>query len=333
MRAARATACSNIALVKYWGKRAGTDPDLNLPDVGSLSLTLADLSTDTTVEPAPGGADVFELDGAPLTGRPAERVATHLDRVWTAAGGSGPRPACRVVSRNHLPTAAGLASSASGFAALTVAAAAAFGADLDATALSALARRGSGSAARSIFGGFVRLDRGRALDGSDCTARPVAGPDHWDVRLIVVRTAAGPKAVGSTEGMERCRTTSPYYPAWVETSEADLDAATAAVEARDLDALGPIMEHSCFKMHAAMMASRPPLLYWRGPTVEAIRAVWSLRDEGLSAYLTIDAGPHVKVLCAAADAATVAERMGTVPGVEAVSIHAPGPDARVEVLP
>ncbi|RMG94480.1 MAG: diphosphomevalonate decarboxylase [Deltaproteobacteria bacterium] len=333
MRSARATACSNIALVKYWGKRADTDPDLNLPDVGSLSLTLADLATVTTVRPAVDGRDHFELDGVPLDGRPARRIAEHLDRVWAAAGLRGSRPACVVESENHLPTAAGLASSASGFAALTCAAAAAFEADLDDAALSALARRGSGSAARSIFGGFVRLDRGVRPDGSDCVARPVAGPDHWDVRLLVVRTTTGPKKVGSTEGMERCRTTSPYYRAWVETSEADLDAATEAVLDRDIDRLGPIMEHSCFKMHAAMMASRPPLLYWKGTTVDAIHEVWALREAGCPAYLTIDAGPHVKVLVPANRADEAAGRLRTVPGVEAVTIHAPGPAARVEVLP
>ncbi len=333
MRSARATACSNIALVKYWGKRPDTDPDLNLPDVGSLSLTLADLATVTTVTPSDDGQDRFELDGRPLEGRPAERVARHLDRVYRAGGGAGRRPPCRVVSVNHFPTAAGLASSASGFAALSCAAAAAFETDLDAAALSALARQGSGSAARSIFGGFVRLDRGTRPDGRDCVARPVAAPDHWDVRLVVVQTTTGPKAVGSTEGMERCRTTSPYYPAWVETSQADLDAATEAVRARDLDRLGPIMEHSCFKMHAAMMASRPPLLYFRGPTVEAVRTVFDLRQNGLAAYVTIDAGPHVKVLTHARDAAAVAEHLRRVPGVAAVSVHAPGPAARVEVLP
>ncbi len=331
MNTARAVAHSNIALVKYWGKRTGVDEDLNLPAVGSLSLTLSDLRTETTVAPAP--ADRFELDGAAVTGKVADKVFAHLDRVWAATGAKGPRPGAHVTSRNHLPTAAGLASSASGFAALTLAAAGAYDLDAPREALSALARRGSGSAARSLWGGFVRLDRGRAPDGSDCVARQLHGPEHWDLRLLVVETTAGAKDVGSTEGMARCRDTSPYYGPWVATSEADLDAATKALAARDLAALGEVMEHSCFKMHAAMMASRPPLLYWNGTTLEAIRAVWAARSDGLAGYVTSDAGPHVKVLCAADQAEPLAARLAPVPGVLRVRTLSPGPDATLEVLP
>lgn len=215
MKPVRATACSNIALVKYWGKRTGVPAELNLPAVGSLSMTLDALRTETELGPAP--ADAFELDDRVVAGDEARKVLRHLDRVWAAAGRSGARPPARVRSWNHFPTAAGLASSASGFAALTVAANAAFEAELPAAVLSSLARQGSGSAARSIFGGFVRLDRGSAPDGSDCRARPIAGAEHWPLTLLVVQTTAGRKPIGSTDGMERCRQTSPYYPAWVET--------------------------------------------------------------------------------------------------------------------
>ncbi len=294
MKTATATAHSNIALVKYWGKRADAPPALNLPAVGSLSMTLDGLRTVTTV--AAAGSDSFSLDGEAVSGKPEQKVYAHLDRLWASAHET-PRPRCAVTSINHLPTAAGLASSASGFAALTMAAATAFELDLTTARLSEFSRMGSGSAARSIFGGFVRLDAGEAADGRDCVARPLAGAEDWPLRLVVVQTTRGVKPVGSTEGMQASRDTSPYYQPWVDTSIQDLDAAQAAIEARDLPRLGAIVEHSCFKMHACMMATVPPIVYWKPASLGAIHAVWAAREEGLHGYVTMDAGPHVKVLC------------------------------------
>ena len=336
IKASRAIAHSNIALVKYWGKREGSDPELNLPAVGSLSMTLGELRSVTEIRPAQ--LDRFVLDDEAVSGKPASKVFEQLDRVWRLGGRTGARPACAVVSRNHLPTAAGLASSACGFAALTVAAAGSFGLvdTLDAearTRLSAWARMGSGSAARSLWGGFVRLDAGEAADGSDCLARPLFGANHWDLRLLVVHTARGAKQVGSTGGMESSRLTSPYYPAWVATSRADLDAAEQALAARELEALGEVMEHSCFKMHACMFATRPPLLYWNGATLEVIRAVWQLREAGGPVgFVTSDAGPHVKILCRAHDAEALAAHLEQVAGVHQVQAVAPGPAASLELI-
>jgi diphosphomevalonate decarboxylase len=133
--------------------------------------------------------------------------------------------------------------------------------------------------------------------------------------------------------MERCRETSPYYPAWVDTSEADLDEAERALGSRDLPRLGRVMEHSCFKMHACMLATQPPLMYWRGTTLDVIREVWAARSDGTEGYVTSDAGPHVKVLCEAVTADTLAERLGAVQGVHEVQSVAPGPDATVEIEP
>jgi diphosphomevalonate decarboxylase len=329
----RATAHTNIALVKYWGKRPDEGADLNLPAVGSLSMTLAAYRTVTEVRPA--DADAFSLDGVELTGPPAGRIARHLDRTWALAdGGATPRPSCAVHSVNHVPTAAGLASSASGFAALTLAAATAFtdGAAPPREQLSALARRGSGSAARSLWGGFVRLDRGDAADGSDCVAGPVAPQDHWDVKLLIVHTATGAKKVGSTGGMEQCRKTSPYYDSWVASSQRDLEDATAYLQARNLSGLGAVMEHSCFKMHASMWAARPPLIYWNGVTLEVLGEVQRAREEGLTGWATSDAGPHVKVLCESSAAPRLMGRLRDVPGVVAVESLGVGPDPVVEVV-
>ncbi len=331
MKSATATAHTNIALVKYWGKRADAAPELNLPAVGSLSMTVDGLRTVTRVTAA--DEDLFALDGVRVEGTAAEKVFRHLDRVWSFRKPDGLRPRCQVVSTNYVPTAAGLASSASGFAALTVAAASAFELDLSAEDLSTLARMGSGSAARSIWGGFVRLDRGQRADGADCRARPIVAAGDWPLALVVVQVGRGAKPVGSTEGMERSRTTSPYYPAWVDTSPADLDTAEAALRSRDLPALGAVVEWSCFKMHACMWASRPPIVYWQPTSLAAIHTVWNARAEGLPGYVTMDAGPHVKVLAEAEHAEAIAERCRAVPGVEAVTICRPGPDASVEVGP
>lgn len=338
IRSARATAHSNIALVKYWGKREGVDPALNLPAVGSLSMTLDELRSATEIHA--GASDEFELDGETLTGKPASKVFEHLDLMWRSSGNPGDRPACRVTSINHLPTAAGLASSASGFAALTVAAAGAFGLtnqlggsdDPHRGPLAALARQGSGSAARSLWGGFVRLDAGSDPEGLDCVARQLFGRDHWALKLLVVHTARGAKAIASTGGMESSRLTSPYYPAWVASSSVDLDAAERALAERQLAQLGEVMEHSCFKMHACMLATRPPLVYWNGTTLEVIRAVWQARERGLAGWVTSDAGPHVKVLCDAGRADELARELAAVPGVHEVQAVAPGPDASLEIL-
>ena len=338
MTTAHAIAHSNIALVKYWGKRDGATPDLNLPAVGSLSMTLDTLRTETTVR-AGGDRDTFVLDQEAIEDTAAHKVFDHLDRVWAQLRPeAGPRPRAEVVSVNHLPTAAGLASSASGFAALTLAAAGAFCGDAERwrtepgrAELSALARRGSGSAARSLWGGFVRLDAGVRDDGQDCLARPVAPAGHWDVRLLVVHTARGAKPVGSTGGMQRCRETSPYYPAWVESSAADLEGATGHLRARELEGLGEIMEHSCFKMHAAMWATRPPLIYWNAGTMAALHAVADARADGLTGYATSDAGPHVKVLTTGTHADALADRLRAVDGVLDVQVLGVGPDASLEV--
>ncbi|MEZ4240892.1 MAG: diphosphomevalonate decarboxylase [Myxococcota bacterium] len=263
-------------------------------------------------------ADEVVLDGQARADRKVARVLDLLDPA---------RPPCRVVSDNDFPTGAGLASSASGFAALVVAAAAAAGRELPVDALSALARQGSGSACRSLHGGFVAWPLGERADGTDSVGVPVAPAEHWDLRLVVAVVSEGPKAVGSTEGMVRSRQTSPYWAAWVAMGPALCDEARQAVLARDLQRLGEAMETSTFAMHATMHTARPPLLYWHPQTVAALHAVQGLRAQGVGAWATMDAGPQVKVLCAPADAARVAEALA--PHVLRVDVHGPGGPARV----
>ncbi|TNE89189.1 MAG: diphosphomevalonate decarboxylase [Deltaproteobacteria bacterium] len=312
MNTATARAHANIALVKYWGKR---DTALNLPAVSSLSLTLDRFWTETTVTPAE--ADGVYIAGEPAAPKFAARALSFVDELLPG------RDPVRIDTHNSFPTGAGLASSASGFAALTLAAAHAGGLDLSTEALSAWARRGSGSACRSLWGGFVTWRKGEADDGSDSHGTPLAGPEHWDLRMLVAVVASGPKPIGSTAAMERTRDTSPYYGEWLATSEADVDEAEAAVRARDLPRLGEVMESSTFKMHATMHTARPMVNYWQPGTLACIHAVHALREQGVGAWLTMDAGPNVKVLCAPGDADRVAAALA--PHVERVERLGPGP--------
>ncbi len=319
-----ARSCANIALVKYWGKR---DAKLNLPVTGSFSLTLRELCTETAVAFDPA----FEVDSLELNGVPADEAATgkvgrFLDLIRAQAGID---LRARVVSANAFPTASGLASSSSAFAALAAAASTAAGVLLPPPVLSEFARRGSGSAARSIYGGWVDMQAGTREDGTDAIASPFLPEDHWDVRIVVGVTTRDAKATSSTDGMTTTTQTSPYYKVWVETQNADLAAMKEAVTARDLERVGELMEHNALKMHAAGMAARPGVLYWNGRTVDLIHTVRALRGEGVQAYFTIDAGPHVKVLCRAADAERVSAALAVVPGVRDTLVCSPGPGVQM----
>ena len=323
MTKATARACANIALAKYWGK---ADVKRNVPAVPSISLTLDQLVTETRVELDPSlESDVVKLDGRRATDSEAERVIAMLGRIRREAG---VRTRARVVSHNHFPTAAGLASSASGFAALAAAASAAAGIRFDARRLSALARASSASAARSIYGGFVELPAGSRGD-SDLAARQIAPPGHWSVRLVVALTEPGQKKVGSTEGMERSRKTSPYYRAWVEHAPKWSRKIKRAIKERDLDALGAAMEQSTLAFHCSAITSDPPIFYWRPATLAALDTVRGLRERGVSTWATMDAGPHVKTLCRVGDATRVRQALDRTAGVTRTWVAKPGPDVEV----
>jgi diphosphomevalonate decarboxylase len=308
-----ARALANVALVKYFGKR---DTELNLPAAGSLSIALEPLATTTTVEFDEAlPADRVALDDAPAPSEFAARVSRFLDLVRDRAGTS---LRARVKTANEFPTAAGLASSASGFAALAVAASGAAGLQLGDSELSALARRGSGSACRSIPGGVAVWEAGVDPDGHDSIARRIAAPDELDLRVVVGIADAGPKPLGSTTSMERVRRTSPYYRAWVESTASDLEVAAAAVADRDYARLGEVAERSALGMHAAALAARPGILFWNGTTVAALRCIRELRAAGHGVWFTCDAGPQPKALCRSADEPAVAAAFEQLAGIEQV---------------
>lgn len=306
-----AVAHPNIALLKYWGKQ---DAPGNLPATPSLSITLDSLTSTTTVAEAP--ADRFCLNGQEAANGKVLRTLASWRREH-------PIPPLAVSSHNNFPTAAGLASSAAGFAALAKAVDAHCGLGLTAAETSALARRGSASAARSIHGGFV------TLAGPHWRAAQLLPSEAWPLCVVVAIVEAGPKAVPSTEGMERSRTSSPYFNAWVASAAPDFAAMKRAIGERDFAALADLTEASCLRMHALMLSSRPPLLYWSGATVECLRTVRELRAEGCQVFATVDAGPQVKAICQPQDAERVEAALRRLAGVAQTLRVGLGPGAAV----
>jgi len=320
LRPATARARANIALVKYWGK---ADASRNLPATGSISMTLDGLQTVTRVAFDPGlERDELSLDGGEASEALRARAGRFMELVRQMAALD---LFARIESNNNFPTAAGLASSASGFAALACAATRAAGLDLPGPVLTRLAQRGSGSAPRSLLGGFVELRRNGFSDEPECIVEQLAPAGDWQLRLVIAVCEATAKKVGSTEGMERSRLTSPFYECWLQTHERDLKIARRAIAAKDFTGLAEVVESSCFKMHAVALSSRPALLYWNPASLAVMRRVWALREDGLPAYLTIDAGPNVKVLSPAVHAPQIASALERIDGVGRVIVERPGP--------
>jgi diphosphomevalonate decarboxylase len=319
-RSFSAIAHPNIALAKYWGKREGEG---NVPAVPSLSVTLAGMSTVTTVTwDGSLSADVFVLNGAPASSAATLRTVELLDRVRAA---SGVRDRAHVVSTNDFPTASGLASSASGFAALALASVRAAGLDWSLSRIADLARRSSASAARSLFGGFVELD-GCVEATCEGGARVVAEPSALDLRVLVCVTTEAAKDTSSTDGMKRTSAQSPYYAAWVQDAPIAFRSMRAALLAGDFARVGELAERSALAMHACALAAG--VVYVNGATLNALAQVRALREQGTPVYATIDAGPHLKCLVREGDVAHVRETMARVDGVTRILETSPGQGAR-----
>ncbi|MEO0773253.1 MAG: diphosphomevalonate decarboxylase [Pseudomonadota bacterium] len=284
---AQAYAPSNIALAKYWGKR---DAGLNLPLNSSLSISLGTWGTETKITPAE--QDQLTFNGVDLD--PTDPAAAKVWRFVDLFAGQDRAP-LHVTTVNSIPTAAGLASSASGFAALTLALDGAFNTALPKDSLSMLARFGSGSATRSFWHGFVRWNKGQATDGQDSHAQPVEGSLE-DLRIAIIAVDTGPKSQSSRDGMNHTVATSPLFEAWPTRAEADCDAVEAAVKAGDFNGLGQLAEANALAMHATMMAARPALVYLKAGSWQVLETLWKARADGLEAYATMDAGANVKLI-------------------------------------
>lgn len=298
---ATARAHSNIALIKYWGNR---DPGLRLPTNASLSMNLAALHTTTRVTWSDALAvDRLMINEAPAAPAALLRVCAHLDTLREELGST---LRADVSSINNFPMGAGIASSASAFAALTLAATAALGRRLRERELSALARRGSGSAARSIPPGFVEWYAGSAHE--DSYAESIASPDYFPLEDVIAVISPAHKHVGSTAGHATANT-SILQMARVESAADRLESAKRGILGRDFGALASVVEEDSNLMHAVMMTSKPPLFYWLPQSLRIMLAVQEWRRQGINVCYTLDAGPNVHCICAAGDAGAVAARL------------------------
>ena len=313
MRAATAYAHPNIALVKYWGK---SNDELNIPATPSLAITLGDLRTTSLVEES--ASEVVVLDG--------ERVQDAKLAGWLELlRKQYDLPPLRIESSSDFPANSGLASSASGFAALTVAISNAFDLRLSLQEQCEWARRGSGSAARSLHGGFVALEP----EERSCTVSQVIGEREWDLTVVIAITSDRAKTTGSTAGMTASRDTSPYYDGWVGSTLEAFDLGLDAVRKKDFDALAQIAEASCRHMHALMLSTEPALIYWNAATLNCIETVTRLSEDGIKVFYTIDAGSHLKAVCARNAVSQVRDRLSRVDGVHAVLVSRIGGPAEV----
>lgn len=294
---ATAIAHPNIAFIKYWGKR---NEELKLPTVSSLSMTLDNFYTKTTVEFNDAyKEDSFILNGKPITGGvELQRVTKHLELIRTK---SDKKLYAKVASENNFPTASGIASSSSGFTALTFAACKSIGFDehdLNLKNISIIARQGSGSACRSTYGGFVEWKKGEADDGKDSYAEQLFDEKYWpELKMIVLILDQKEKKIKSTPGMKISVETSPFYNDWTKISILDLQDVKAALNQKEVTKIGSVMERNCLRMHSLMISSSPSLIYWRPETLTLIEEIWSLRGTGTECYFTIDAGANVMILC------------------------------------
>ncbi|MDR3578294.1 MAG: diphosphomevalonate decarboxylase [Anaerolineaceae bacterium] len=307
---ATAVACANIAFIKYWGDR---DAGLRLPANGSISMNLDGLTAHTRVDfDKTLTQDSLSLNGEQASGPALSRVIQFLDLVRDAAGKN---LHTAVESENNFPTQAGIASSAAAFAALSLAASHALGLDLTEAELSRLARRGSGSACRSIPGGFVEWQAGTG--DLDSYAFSIAQPDYWDLVDCIAIVETSPKKTGSSEG-HALAASSPIQYARLADARRRLDICRKAILERDFTAMASICELDSNLMHAVMMTSSPALFYLEPASLEIMKAVPTWRQSGLPVFYTVDAGANVHVLTQQNSAGIVIERLNQFPSVKSV---------------
>lgn len=324
---ATAAANSNIAIIKYWGRR---DDALRIPTNDSISFTMDDsLQSVTTVEWLDGrGADSLVLDGRPARPKEAQRASSFLDIVRKAAG---IRFRAKVHSRNSFPMAAGLASSASGFAALAAAATKAAGMEIEGKKLSMLARMGSGSAARSVFGGAVEWRAGEKKDGSDCYARQLSPASRWkDLRNVIAITNSHEKRVSSTDAMARTARTSEMFGYRLKTLGRRIALVRKAIAERDFEGMTLAIMQESDSMHAVMLDSWPPIAYLNGASLEIMHRVVELNESygrPVAAY-TFDAGPNAHIYTTAKHESEVMKAVYEVPGLETNLICSVGEGVR-----
>ena len=318
---ATAIAPSNIAFIKYWGRK---DEELRLPENGSISMNLSHLLTTTTVEFNPSYThDEMSINGQIEPQEKAEKIVKHLDRVRALAN---TEHKAKVVSENNFPRGTGLSSSASGFAALTVAATKAAGLNLSEKELSILARQGSGSACRSIPDGFVEW-----LDGDTSElsyAQTIFPPDHWDIIDFAVILTEEMKDISTSEGQKSART-SQFYELRQKNIRERIEQIKKTIREKDFTTFGEITESDALELHAIMLTSHPSLIYWYPATITIMKCVKKWRKEGLEAYFTMNTGQNIHVLCQKKDAEKLEAQLQAIPEVKQTMRNSSAKGARI----
>jgi diphosphomevalonate decarboxylase len=315
-----AVAPSNIAFIKYWGKK---DEILRLPANGSMSMNLSNLLTTTTVEFSPSlKEDVIILNGKTEV-TTASRGIKQLERIRKRAG---IKEKAKVVTENNFPTGTGLSSSASGFAALTVAAVAAAGLQLSGKDVSILARQGSGSACRSIPDGFVEWLDGDTSETSFAVS--LHGPDYWDITDVVCIVSTSKKEFSSSEG-QKIADSSPFYSIRLQNINAKIKRMHKILEEKDFQAFGELVEDEALELHAIYLTSHPSLIYLLPGSLKVMHAVKRWRAEGLEVYFTLNTGQDIHLICRKKDAKKVKELAEEIPEVQKTIINEPANGARL----
>lgn len=304
---ATAIAPANIAFIKYWGKK---DEELRLPTNGSISMNLSNLLTTTTVEFSSKYKSDEILINNKIDEKENKRVENFLDKVRQMAKSN---LRAKVVSENNFPKSGGLASSASGFAALTVAATASIGLNLSKEELSILARIGSGSACRSIPHGFVEWFEGN--DSQSSFAQSIHPVDYWNILDIIVIFQKGDKKITSTDGQKLVKT-SLFFKERLNNIKNKIENIKELIKQKDFINFGELVEKEALELHAIMLISDPPILYLQPKSIEIIQAVWQWRSEGLSVYFTIDAGPNIHLICQEKDQKQLVDKLQKIKGIK-----------------
>lgn len=318
---ATAIAPTNIAFTKYWGKK---DEVLRLPENGSISMSLSDLLTTTTVEFSDKyKKDQIIINGGGVEKGEAERVIKHLDRVRKLAGIDSK---AKMVSKNNFPIGTGLSSSASGFAALTLAASKAAGLDLSEKKLSILARQGSGSACRSIPAGFVEWLDGDTSDTS--YAKQIFRSDFWAIADVVAIVSSGKKEVSSTKGQQSSKS-SPFMALRVSRMKEKNKKLKRLISEKNFKEFGELLEQDALELHSIMLTQYPPLIYWTPGTLQIMKLCSHWRTDGIPVYFTINTGQDIHLIVEQKNVKKVQAKLKELNFVKDIIINTPGAGTRL----
>lgn len=316
-----AIAPANIAFVKYWGKKA---EEMRIPTNNSISMNLNNLKTTTTVEFSEGfKEDCIVIDGQEATSIQKDRVVQYLDRIRKLADLNYK---AKVVSKNNFPKGTGLSSSASGFAALTLAATGAAGFDLSEKQLSILARLGSGSACRSIPDGFVEWGKGDSRESSFAVS--LYPPDYWDIYDVVAIVGSQEKEVSTSQSQKKAFS-SPFFKERLARIDSKIALVKKYLKEKDFEKFGQLIEDEALELHAIILTSKPSLIYWFPETIRIMKLVRSWRREGLSVYFTINTGHDIHLICQKKDMDKLLKRLKTVAGIKNIIVNRPSVGARL----